>query len=46
MGGKLERGKNDLATVRPDLALEWHPTKNGALRPEDVCARGSYHAWW
>lgn len=46
MGGKLERGKNDLATVRPDLAREWHPTKNGALRPEDVCARGSYHAWW
>ena len=46
MGGKLERGKNDLATVRPDLALEWHPTKNGALRPEDVCADGSYHAWW
>lgn len=46
MGGKLERGRNDLATVRPDLALEWHPTKNGALRPEDVCAWGSYHAWW
>ena len=35
---KLIKGKNDLATVRPDLAKEWHPTKNDGLLPTDVTA--------
>src|SRR5262249_1666386 len=30
------RPGNSLATDRPELAVEWHPTKNGDLRPEDV----------
>ena len=30
---KLIPSVNDLATVRPDLAKEWHPTKNGHLTP-------------
>lgn len=28
---KLIPGVNDLATVNPELAKEWHPTKNGNL---------------
>ena len=32
------KGFNDLLTVRPDLAKEWHPTKNGSLTPRDVPA--------
>ena len=37
---------NCLATSHPDLAKEWHPTKNGDLKPEDVMA-GSYRkVWW
>ena len=28
--------KNRLSIVRPDLAAEWHPTKNGRLSPEDI----------
>ena len=26
----------NLLTLRPDLAREWHPTKNGTLGPKDV----------
>ena len=33
---KLVRGKNDLKTINPQLADEWHPTKNGTLQPTDV----------
>ena len=35
-GKRVMKGYNDLATVNPDLAAEWHPTKNGDLTPEDV----------
>ena len=28
---KLIVGQNDLATVNPNLAAEWHPSKNGSL---------------
>jgi hypothetical protein len=44
--GKLVRGVNDLATLRPDLAAEWHPTKNGGLTPGDVGAGSGKKAWW
>lgn len=33
---KLIVGQNDLATVNPNLAVEWHPTKNGPLLPSQV----------
>lgn len=33
---KLQPGVNDLATVNPCLAGEWHPTKNGNLTPDQV----------
>lgn len=39
-------GKNDLATLRPDLAKEWHPTKNGKLTPTDVVAGTGKKVWW
>src|SRR5690606_10538448 len=37
---------NCLATVRPDLATQWHPTKNGGLTPNDVLAGTSRMVWW
>ena len=43
---KLVRGKNDLATTHPDLAKEWHPTKNGNLRPCDVMHGQPRKVWW
>ena len=29
-------GFNDLESQNPELAKEWHPTKNGKLTPRDV----------
>lgn len=30
---RLVKDENDLATVNPMLAKEWHPTKNENLNP-------------
>lgn len=43
---KLKIGDNDLATLNPSLANEWHPTKNGKLRPVDVTPGSSKEVWW
>jgi len=43
---KLLKGFNDLATVNPKLALEWHPTKNGELTPSDVMPGTNKSVWW
>lgn len=40
------KGENDLGTVRPDLAAEWHPHKNGDLTPGDVTLGSSKKVWW
>ncbi|MEH6746465.1 MAG: zinc-ribbon domain-containing protein [Maribacter arcticus] len=39
-------GSNSLATLNPDLAKEWHPTKNGDLKPCDVISGGHKKYWW
>ena len=38
--------KTRLDLIRPDLALRWHPTKNGTLRPEDVQTGSNKKVWW
>ncbi|WP_083308957.1 MULTISPECIES: zinc-ribbon domain-containing protein [unclassified Corynebacterium] len=43
---RLLVGFNDLATINPDLARQWHPTKNKGTTPEDVTARSHSRAWW
>ena len=43
---KLVKGENDLATVNPVLAKEWHPTKNENLNPEDITSGSSKEVWW
>ena len=45
-GQKVLAGFNDLATKNPELAKEWHPTKNGDLKPTDVTVSSSKYAWW
>lgn len=45
-GQRILAGFNDLATVRPDLAAEWHPTKNGDRRPSEVTISNGKKAWW
>lgn len=45
-GKKLLVGYNDLATVNPLLAAEWHPTKNEGLLPTMVQNKSKYKVWW
>lgn len=37
---------NCLSTVNPQLAAEWHPTKNGGLKPDNVTRGSSKKVWW
>ena len=37
---------NCLATTHPDIAEQWHPTKNGNLTPNDVVAGTRANVWW
>ena len=39
-------GFNDLLTINPELAAQWHPTKNGNLKPTQVTASSGYKVWW
>ena len=45
-GSAVWTGFNDLATTNPELAAQWHPTKNGNLRPTQVTANTDKKAWW
>ena len=42
----VAEGANDLASRFPELAKEWHPTKNGALTPRDVAPGTKRQVWW
>ena len=35
-GHKTVTGVNDFATCYPEIAKEWHPTKNGDVLPTDI----------
>lgn len=39
-------GENDLATLAPTLAKQWHPTKNGDLSAEQVSGGSARRVWW
>ena len=39
-------GYNDLATIRPDIAAQWHPEKNGELLPTMVTCSSTMKVWW
>ena len=44
--GKKVVLSNCLATINPDLAKQWHPTKNGKLTPYDVSEKSGKSVWW
>ncbi len=46
VGQAIKVGFNDLGTTFPDVAREWHPTKNGALTPQNVTQGTSKKVWW
>ena len=37
---------NSLAELFPEIATEWHPTKNGDLTPDLVVAGSGKKVWW
>ena len=45
-GKKVLAGYNDLASLEPEIAGEWHPTLNGTLTPEMVTAGCHRKVWW
>lgn len=44
--GKQVDDSNSLATLYPDVAREWHPTKNGELTPDIVTSGSGVKVWW
>ena len=42
----VQVGMNDLTTTYPDIAKEWHPLKNGPLKPTDVTYGCDKKVWW
>lgn len=45
-GRYAEKGVNDLLTLSPELSKEWHPCKNGELKPSDVKTNTNTKVWW
>ena len=44
--GRNSTKENNLAVKNPELANEWHPTKNGDLTPYDVTPNSGKKVWW
>ena len=40
------KGFNDLESKNPFLAKEWHPVKNGELRPSEITPQSHKKVWW
>ncbi len=38
--------ERSLAVLFPDIARDWHPTKNGKRTPHDVLAGSNEKVWW
>ena len=38
--------KKTLATEYPNIANEWHPSKNGAITPDLVAPKSGKKVWW
>lgn len=44
--GKVPTPFNCLATKNKELSLEWHPTKNGKLTPNNITCGSNRKVWW
>ena len=45
-GNRVLPGFNDFATTDPELAAEWHPTKNAPITASEVTPQSGLKAWW
>ena len=41
----MAKSKKSLAETHPELAKEWHPTKNSIL-PDDITQGSNKKVWW
>ena len=44
--GRLPTLDTSLAAIRPDLAQDWHPTRNAPLTPADLLPQSNRKVWW
>lgn len=44
--GSIVVPSNCLTTIHPEIAAQWHLTKNGTLTPNDVVPGSSKKIWW
>ncbi len=44
--GKKVVRSNCMSTTHPELAKEFHPTKNGSLTPKNILGTYSKKVWW
>jgi hypothetical protein len=44
--GQKVNETNSLSTTNPELAKEWHPTKNGDFTPDKITEASNKLAWW
>jgi len=44
--GRRATDVHNLAVAHPDLVSQWHPTRNGGLRPDQVLPASSRRVWW
>ena len=44
--GRRVSEDNNLLSLFPKIADEWHPTKNGELKPDEVTHGSNKKVWW
>lgn len=44
--GRLVTDKNSLAIIDPNLAMQWHPTKNKNFTPNQITISSGKKVWW
>ena len=44
--GRLPSKNRNLKVLNPKLAEEWHPTKNGDLKPKNILPGAHKKVWW
>ena len=42
----MRKEKKSLAETHPEVAKQWHPSKNGDLMPNDFTSGSSKKVWW
>lgn len=43
---RLTAKSQSLAITHPDIAAQWHPTRNGNKKPEDYTFGSHFEPWW